>query len=185
VGLNLSNGEGFFARFFLPDGTFLRYKVLRSPEDLAEVISRLPVKKGGTLLLHADGPLKELSRLKELLKDYRLEVLEVIEGSAPRFFSKKEKIKGLYYKLSPDTLFLATYEGLKRGTHRPITLRRVEGTMPVETHARIVLSFTLLNYASFQTPKLPATTHGGRRISELLLKGIEPGRCEGDGMFWL
>jgi len=179
--VGLSGEERLFVRLFLPDGTFVKYKLLKEPEELKVLLEELGIK--GKVVLHADAPLGGRAELlAQLLDGYDPEIVEVLEESTPRFFSPTEKTKGLYYKLSEELLFLATYDRLKRGTHRPLLLRRRKGSLPLETHASFLLSLTLMNYASFQTPKLPATLYGGKRIAALLKEGES---LEGDRMFWL
>lgn len=143
-------------------------------------------------MIHRDGrfPSGEVESFINFSKVYRynVELVEIIKSGNPRFFPETEaerKLKGYFLKLDENSVVLATYNNIFHGTHKPLKIRKVYGELSVEEHASYVLSLTLLNYASFQPVKLPATTHYSDRITGLLLRGIEPESKEGNIMYWL
>ncbi|RUM31449.1 MAG: hypothetical protein DSY42_02695 [Aquifex sp.] len=203
VGLDVSRinktNQASFAKIFLSDGTFIKYQISKSPsfgeeitkraiESLFLFLRREIMKERIKIVVHRDGrfPKGEMENFLSLSKVYKcdLELVEVVKRKNPRFFGDK-MLKGHCFKLDENTLILATYNNIYRGTHNPIKIRRVYGKIPIETHASYVLSLTLLNYASFQPVKLPATIHYSDKITKLMLRGIEPFHSEGDIMYWL
>ena len=209
VGLDVSRitrgntlNVGAFTKIFAKDGTFLKYKLI-SEKTFGESISRkaiqelfltlkeLEAEEGARIIIHRDGRFlkDEVESFRNFAKEfnYKLELLEIIKRGNPRIFAgdKKHMIKGDFYKLNENTLILATYNNVYRGTHQPLKLRKVFGELPIETLASQILSLTLMNYSSFQPIKLPATTHYSDKITKLLLRGIEPPQKEGDIMYWL
>ncbi len=192
---------GSFTKIFGRDGTFLRYKLLsenafgesvskKAIQELFLTLKEMGVKEGARIVIHRDGRFQgnEVENFINLSGEfgYEVELLEVIKRGNPRIFSKESRmIKGSFYKLNENTLILATYNNIYRGTHQPLKLRKVYGKLSVEELASQVLSLTLMNYSSFQPIKLPATTHYADKITKLLLRGIEPAQKEGDIMYWL
>ncbi|NPA32405.1 MAG: hypothetical protein GXO04_02125 [Aquificae bacterium] len=187
-----------FTKIFLPDGTFLRYKITSSHsgeeitkkaiEELFVFLSQTFPEGKKRVVIHRDGRFTR-SEIRNFILfsnnyNFPVELVEIVKRENPRFFGGK-LIKGHYYKLGQNTLILATYNNLYTGTHNPILVRKVYGEMPVEEHASAILSLTLLNYASFQPTRLPATTNWADKITKLMLRGIEPPNTEGDIMYWL
>jgi len=194
--------EAAFTKIFARDGTFLRYILLREPtfgeslsertiDYLFEKLYRIGIKGGSRLVIHRDGRFrgKEVNSFVKFAKEfnYEVELVEIIKRQNPRVFSKKDErmIKGDFYKLDENTLILATYNNIYRGTHQPIRIHKVYGRLSIETLASQVLSLTLMNYSSFQPIKLPATIHYADKIAKLLLREIKPREVEGDIMYWL
>ena len=192
-----------FTKIFLSDGSFIRYRLSSFPsfgeevsrkviEDLFLKLKELGIDEGSKIVIHRDGrfPRGEVESFIEFSKVYKynVELVEIIKSGNPRFFPEsdvKKKLKGYYLKLDNNTIVLATYNNIFPGTHKPIKVRKVYGKLSVEEHASYILSLTLLNYASFQPIKLPATTHYSDKITGLLLRGIEPESKEGNIMYWL
>ena len=189
---------GAFTEIFAKDGSFLRYKILsevaygerltrRSLQELFLSLREVGVKEGSRIVFHRDGKFQgdEVENFIYLSEEfgYRAELVEVVKTGNPRMFG--DNLKGCYYKLGEDTIVLATYNRVPRGTHKPLRLRRVYGELPIETVASQVLSLTLMNFSSFQPSKLPTTTRYSDRIAKLLLRGVEPSSKEDKIMYWL
>jgi argonaute-like protein implicated in RNA metabolism and viral defense len=193
-----SVNAGAFTKIFFADGTFLKYSIQLNPtlgEELTErAIDNVFLKLSehnvkGRITVHRDGFFrgKEVKLFLEKAKDfgYGIELVEVIKSGNSRFFGDTKTIKGLYYLLDNDTAVVATYNNTDRWVHRPIRVRKVYGDLPIQTHISNILSLTLLNYASFRTIRLPATTHYSDEMATFLLRGIVPAKQEGEEMFWL
>lgn len=192
---------GAFTKIFAKDGSFIKYKLLsetaygeeisgRAIQELFLTFKEMKVEENNRIVIHRDGRFQgnEVINFVEFAKEfrYKVELVEIIKRGNPRFFNlKNPQIKGLYYKLNENTLIVATYNNIYKGTHQPIRIRRVYGEIPVEDLASQILSLTLMNYSSFQPIKLPATTHYSDKITKLLLRGIEPSQKEGNIMYWL
>ena len=193
-----SVNAGAFTKIFFADGTFLKYSIQNNPatgEELTEkaidslFLRLLEHRIQGRITVHRDGPFrgKEIELFLSKAKDfgYELELIEVIKSKNPRFFGYSPNIKGLYYQFDENTAVVATYNNSNYWVHRPIRVRKVHGQLPLKLHVSNILSLTLLNYASFKTIRLPATTHYSDKIAALLLRGITPAKQEGEEMFWL
>lgn len=188
-----------FTKIFNSKGELVRYYLTSYPAfgekltekaigDVFSLLEKLGFKKGSKIVVHRDGRLyrDEVAAFKKYgeLYGYSLELLEIIKRNNPRFFSNEKFIKGYFYKLSEDSVILATYNQVYEGTHQPIKVRKVYGELPVEVLCSQILSLTLMNYSSFQPIKLPATVHYSDKITKLMLRGIEPIKKEGDIMYW-
>ncbi len=210
VGLDVSRlrkdkntvNAGVFTKFFFSDGTFVRYYIQGSPtfgEKLTgEFVEKLFMKlveyglpEGSRVIIHRDGFVRKEER-DYFVKyasayGFHLELVEVIKRNNPRFFPSEGHrggLKGYWYPFDGERAVVATYDA-KVGTHQPILVKKVYGKLPLERVVSHILSFTLLNYSSFNPIRLPATVHYADKISTMVAKNLTPAKKEGDMMFWL
>ncbi len=207
IGLDISRlrrdkntlNAGVFTKFFFSDGSFVRYFVQGGQtfgekltgqfiEALFQKLAELKLKPGSRITVHRDGRVwkEEVKHFKRFSEEYGYSVglFEVIKRNNPRFFSKTGLLKGQWVCFDDDSAVVATYDTTV-GTHQPVYIRRVLGSLPIEKAVSHLLSFTLLNYSSFKPIRLPATVHYADKISTMVAKGMVPERREGETMFWL
>ena len=195
-----SVNEGAFTKIFFSDGSFLKYSLssfpamgeevtLKAIQSLFLKLREEGIREGSTIVIHRDGNFKgkEVEIFTKLGEEfgYKLELVEVIKRNNPRFFGKDYRIKGLYYPLGDREAVVATYNNSFQYAHQPIRVKLVKGNLPLGVHISYLLSFTLLNYSSFNPVKLPATTYHTDKMAKMALRGLKPSKMEGEEMFWL
>lgn len=189
------------ARIYRHDGAFVQYLMHTIELDAGDAIplavwqalfpEDLFAEK--RVILHHDGalPREVLDRLQRwgTVLGSRFFPVEILRRDVPRLYGLAGGITpapwGSVFRVNDEEAFVISSEPGPDSTPLPLHVRVPDASLLIEQAIYSVLSWTLLHYGTYGTPKLPVTILRAEDMAQWLARGILPDNTAGDVPFWL